>query len=135
MQDSFPRVVRLFGRVIEVRLLQFAKAPPLIVDTPFSKLTDFRYLQLPKALRPISFTPEGIVSVSISKLLKILSAIEYEIPLTELIGTKEHMEEEFADVMVMLEQFKAYYELDNDRIVEIMYKKIDRQLERIANDR
>lgn len=47
----------------------------------------------------------------------------------------EHMEEEFADVMVMLEQFKAYYELDNDRIVDIMYKKIDRQLERIANDR
>lgn len=46
-----------------------------------------------------------------------------------------HIEEEFADVMVMLEQFKSYYELDNDRIVDIMYKKIDRQLERLANDR
>ena len=48
---------------------------------------------------------------------------------------KKHIEEEFADVMVMLEQIKAYYELDNDRIVDIMYQKIDRQLERIANDR
>lgn len=48
---------------------------------------------------------------------------------------KKHIEEEFADVMVMLEQFKAYYELDNGRIVDIMYQKIDRQLERIANDR
>ena len=44
---------------------------------------------------------------------------------------KEHIEEEFADVMVILEQFKIYYNLDNDKIVDIMYKKIDRQLERI----
>lgn len=45
-----------------------------------------------------------------------------------------HIEEEFADVMVILEQFKTYYKLDNDVIVEIMEKKIDRQLERIENE-
>lgn len=48
---------------------------------------------------------------------------------------KKHIEEEFADVMVMLEQFKAYYELDNEIIIETMKYKIQRQLERIANDR
>ena len=44
---------------------------------------------------------------------------------------KEHIEEEFADLMVMLEQFKAYYNLDNDKIIEIMKFKIDRQLDRM----
>ena len=48
---------------------------------------------------------------------------------------KEHIEEEFADVMVVLEQFKAHYNLDNDKIVDIMYSKIDRQLERIKNEK
>ena len=46
----------------------------------------------------------------------------------------EHIEEEYADVCVVLEQFKAYYGLDNDKIVEIMKKKINRQLERIKNE-
>jgi NTP pyrophosphatase (non-canonical NTP hydrolase) len=47
---------------------------------------------------------------------------------------KQHLEEEFADCMVVLEQFKAYYNLDNDKIVDIMYKKIERQLNRIENE-
>lgn len=46
---------------------------------------------------------------------------------------KEHIEEEFADVMVMLEQFKAYYNLDNRSIMEIMEHKINRQIDRINN--
>ena len=45
-----------------------------------------------------------------------------------------HIEEEFADVMVMLEQFKAYYNLNNNNIIEIMKFKIERQLERITNE-
>lgn len=44
---------------------------------------------------------------------------------------KEHIAEEFADVMVMLEQFKAYYELDNQEIMDIMEYKINRQIDRI----
>lgn len=44
---------------------------------------------------------------------------------------KEHIAEKFADVMVILEQFKAYYELDNKEIMEIMECKINRQIDRI----
>lgn len=44
---------------------------------------------------------------------------------------REHIEEEFADVMVLLSQFKYYYNLDNEKIKEIMQQKIERQLERM----
>ena len=44
---------------------------------------------------------------------------------------KEHIAEEFADVQVMLEQFKVYYNLDNQEIMEIMEYKINRQIDRI----
>lgn len=47
----------------------------------------------------------------------------------------EHIEEEFADCCVVLEQFKAYYNLDNDKIIEIMKQKIDRQLDRIEKEK
>ena len=46
----------------------------------------------------------------------------------------EHIEEEYADCCVVLEQFKAYYDLDNDKIIEIMKKKINRQLDRIEKE-
>lgn len=57
--------------------------------------------------------------------------IEYEIPLTELIGSKEHIEEEYADLTMMLEQFKEYYNLNEESIQKIKEQKIERQLERI----
>jgi NTP pyrophosphatase (non-canonical NTP hydrolase) len=47
---------------------------------------------------------------------------------------KNKILEEFADCMVMLEQFKAYYNLDNDKIIDMMKFKINRQLERINNE-
>lgn len=47
---------------------------------------------------------------------------------------KEHIEEEFADVMVLLSQIKYYYELDSERIKKIMEEKIARQLERMKNE-
>ena len=47
---------------------------------------------------------------------------------------KEHIEEEYADLMVMLEQFHAYFNLDDMHISEVMHQKIDRQLKRIEND-
>lgn len=47
---------------------------------------------------------------------------------------RKHMIEEFADVMVMLEQFKAYYELDNQEIMDIMEYKINRQIDRIKGE-
>ena len=47
---------------------------------------------------------------------------------------KQHITEELADVMVMLCQFKEHYEIDGNKIMDIMNQKIDRQLERIANE-
>lgn len=44
---------------------------------------------------------------------------------------KKHIEEEFADVMVLLGQIKYFYDLDDERIKKIMNEKIDRQLDRI----
>ena len=61
--------------------------------------------------------------------------IEYEIPLTELIGSKEHIEEEYADLTMMLEQFKEYYHLDENNIQKIKEQKIERQLRRIENEK
>ena len=49
-------------------------------------------------------------------------------------NNKEHIEEEYDDLMVMLEQFHAYYNLDDMHISEVMHQKIDRQLKRIEND-
>ena len=60
--------------------------------------------------------------------------IEYEIPLTELIGSREHIEEEYADLTMMLEQFKEYYHLDENNIQKIKEQKIERQLRRIENE-
>jgi hypothetical protein len=48
---------------------------------------------------------------------------------------KQHLEEEYADVCVILEQFKAYYNLDNKKIVDMMTFKIERQLRRIENEK
>lgn len=56
------------------------------------------------------------------------SVIQYEN--TDTIN-KKHIVEEFADIMVMLEQFKAYYDLDNKEIMDIMEYKINRQIDRI----
>lgn len=41
-----------------------------------------------------------------------------------------HIEEEFTDVMVVLNQIKEVYKLDKDEIMNIMKLKIDRQCER-----
>lgn len=47
---------------------------------------------------------------------------------------KKHIQEEFADLMVMLEQFKVYYNLSNEDIMETMKYKIERQLKRIEEE-
>jgi NTP pyrophosphatase (non-canonical NTP hydrolase) len=44
---------------------------------------------------------------------------------------KDHIAEEIADVMVMLSQFKEYYGIDGNQIMDIMKYKVERQLERI----
>ena len=50
---------------------------------------------------------------------------------TTLKQQKTHIEEEYADLTMMLEQFKEYYHLDENNIQKIKEQKIERQLERI----
>ena len=44
---------------------------------------------------------------------------------------KNHIAEEIADVLVMLEQFRLFYNIDKEDIEKIMDYKIDRQIKRI----
>lgn len=44
---------------------------------------------------------------------------------------KQHIEEEYADLTMMLEQIKVYYNLNEESIQKIKEQKIERQLERI----
>jgi len=48
---------------------------------------------------------------------------------------KEHIAEETADVMVMLEQFKLYYDISSEDITSIFCEKVERQLERIEREK
>ena len=65
---------------------------------------------------------------------ELKNSVSYEIPLTELIDAKQHIAEEIADVMVLLNQFKAYYDIPNETILVFMRGKVNRQLERIKNE-
>lgn len=65
---------------------------------------------------------------------ELKNGVSYEIPLTELTDTKEHIAEEIADVMVLLNQFKAYYNIPNETVLVFMRGKVNRQLERIKNE-
>ena len=56
------------------------------------------------------------------------------IPITEIVETREHIAEEIADVMIMLNQFKAYYGIPNETVLVFMRGKVNRQLERIKNE-
>ena len=47
----------------------------------------------------------------------------------------KHIEEEYADLTMMLEQFKEYYNLDEDNIQRIKEQKIERQLKRIEEEK
>lgn len=47
----------------------------------------------------------------------------------------KHIEEEYADLTMMLEQIKVYYNLNEETIQKIKEQKIERQLERIGDDK
>lgn len=46
----------------------------------------------------------------------------------------EHIIEEFADIQVLLDQFKEFYEIDDEKIEDNKIIKINRTLERIKNE-
>lgn len=47
----------------------------------------------------------------------------------------KHIAEEIADVLNMVEQFMYYYDIDIQDVIEIKHQKINRQLERIENEK
>ena len=47
---------------------------------------------------------------------------------------REHLEEEIADALVLLNQFIYYYDLNENNIMDTVYKKTDRQLARIEEE-
>ena len=47
----------------------------------------------------------------------------------------EHIAEEIADCLVMIRQFKEYYGISDNDIKNIMDYKVDRQIERIRNEK
>ena len=54
----------------------------------------------------------------------------------EALGCEyKHIAEEIADVLNMVEQFMYYYDIDIQDVIEIKHHKINRQLERIKNER
>ena len=68
----------------------------------------------------------------ISNQLKKLSEEVFELQEAIIDGNErlKHITEEFADVMVLLNQIKEVYKLDENEIKNIMKLKIDRQCER-----
>ena len=54
----------------------------------------------------------------------------------EALGCEyQHIAEEIADVLNMVEQFMYYYDIDIQDVIEIKHQKIHRQLERIKNEK
>jgi NTP pyrophosphatase (non-canonical NTP hydrolase) len=47
---------------------------------------------------------------------------------------KKHIIEELADVQMMINQFKLYYEILDKAVTNVMIYKTDRQMERIENE-
>ena len=64
---------------------------------------------------------------------ELKKSVEYEIPLTEIIGTKEHIIEEIADITVILKEVQYIYKINREDIRKTMKNKINRTLERIES--
>ena len=52
-----------------------------------------------------------------------------------MLKLKEHIVEEMSDCLVMISEFKEYYEVNDKSIKEIMEKKIKRQIKRINSEK
>lgn len=51
------------------------------------------------------------------------------------VSKKQHIAEEIADVLNLIEQFMYYYDIDFDKeVLEIKHQKVARQLEIIKNE-
>ena len=68
----------------------------------------------------------------VNKQLKKLSEEVYEFEEAVLKKhNKEHITEEIADILVILQQFKEKYNIDLAEINKVMQDKVDRQIKRM----
>lgn len=65
---------------------------------------------------------------------ELKQSVEYDIPLTEIVGTKEHITEELTDVLMLLGQIIHYYDIDKKELEKFLKYKIERQLRRIDDN-
>lgn len=56
---------------------------------------------------------------------------EYEIPLCYLVGTEEHITEELADVLILLTQLIAFYDIKKSDLEDKIKYKMERTEKRI----
>lgn len=81
--------------------------------------------QLRKLQEEIDELKEAIIVYDLKE------SVEYEIPLTEIIGCKDHIAEELVDVTIVLKQICYYLELNDFKLSEIEETKVKRTLDRI----
>ena len=77
---------------------------------------------------------EAIIKYEEKKKQNVDCKICKKVEIYDMNFYKNHIAEEIADVMVMLEQFATYYGITDDEISDVMAYKINRQLERIENE-
>lgn len=67
--------------------------------------------------------------------LKKLSEEVFELQEAVLCGhSVEHITEELADVMVLVNQLRVFYDISPDKIAEVFDYKVDRQIDRINEE-
>lgn len=96
------------------------------IDNQLRQFTE-EYFELAKAILEyenfIDYSPTDASSIEVNG--DIFTMPKYAERL------REHIAEELADVMVLIEQFKLYYGITAEEIVKIFWNKVDRTLERM----
>jgi NTP pyrophosphatase (non-canonical NTP hydrolase) len=57
------------------------------------------------------------------------------VSVSRLAQEREHIIEELADCLVMIDQFRLYYDISIEDLKEIMEFKVDRQLDRMKEEK
>ena len=71
----------------------------------------------------------------LAKQLKYIHTEYFELDEAVLSGDKEHIAEELADVLVMLNQIILYFGIDDAQLEVIAEEKVERQLKRIEEEK
>ena len=76
---------------------------------------------------------EILLHFGLKNQLKKFNEECYELVESILENNREHIIEEMADVLFLINQFKALYEITDDNLVPVMEYKRDRTLNRIES--